>query len=96
MTQHRTPGLLALAAAALLLGGNAASAQVSMTDPDAPVACGAFARAGHGAWTATAPTVLNFDTGMSLAVRPGQTFQPNQTAGGVEVSAVLDRHCGNL
>jgi hypothetical protein len=89
---------LALTAAALLLGSAAAPAvaQVSMTDPDAPVACQAFQRWGAGDWTATAPTTLNFDNGMSLRVVPGETFVPGGTRGGVEVTATLDRNCGNL
>jgi hypothetical protein len=85
--------------AALLLAGSGVipvHAQLSMTDPDAAVACHAFERWGGGAWMATAPTMLNFTNGMSLAVRPGETFAPNRTVGGVEVSAVLDRHCGNI
>lgn len=68
-----------LAAAVLLLGFGAAapvSAQVSMTDPDGPVACSAFERVPGGAWTATASTMLNFDNGTSVAVRPGQSFVP--------------------
>jgi hypothetical protein len=90
--------LLGLTAGVLLAGSAAIPihAQVSMTDPDAAVACQAFTRWGGGAWSATAPTMLNFDTGVSLAVRPGETFAPNHTVGGVEVSAVLDRHCGNI
>lgn len=87
-----------LAAAALLLIGAAAPvyAQVSMTDPDAAVACGAFQRFGNGSWTATSPTSLDYDNGMSLAVRPGETFTPNATVGGIEVTSTLDRHCGNM
>ena len=98
MTQTRHIVLGAVAAAALFLSvGSAAPvfAQVSMTDPDAAVACGAFQRSGHGAWTAVAPTTLGFDNGMVLRIAPGQSFAPNRTVGGVEVTAVLDRHCGN-
>ena len=90
---------LNLAAAALLLTGFAAApvyAQVSMTDPDAAVACGAFQRWGGGSWTATSPTTLDYNNGMSLSVAPGETFAPNQTVGGVEVTSTLDRHCGNM
>jgi hypothetical protein len=90
---------LNVAAATLLLTGVAAApvyAQVSMTDPDAAVACGAFARFGGGSWTATSSTTLNYDNGMSLAIRPGETFTPNATVGGVEVTSTLDRHCGNM
>ena len=88
-----------LAAAALLLTGVAAApvyAQVSMTDPDASVACGAFQRSGAGAWTAVAPATLDYNNGMSLNVAPGEMFAPNQTIGGVEVTSTLDRHCGNF
>lgn len=86
------------AAALLLIGGVAAPvyAQVSMTDPDAAVACGAFQRFGGGSWTATSPTSLDYDNGMSIAVRPGETFTPNATVGGIEVTSTLDRHCGNM
>ena len=94
---NRIPGLFI--AATLLLGSAAAvpaMAQVSMTNPDAAVACGAFQRFGGGAWSAIAPTTLNFDNGMSVSVRPGQSFAPGSTVGGVEVTATLDRHCGNL
>ncbi len=92
------PLRLTLSAAALLLAGGAAPvfAQVGMTDPDAAVACGAFERFPGGTWTATAPTTLNYDSGMSLSVQPGETFAPNQTVGGVEITSTLDRHCGNM
>lgn len=90
---------LNLAAATLLLTGAVAApvyAQVSMTDPDAAVACGAFQRWGGGSWTAVSPTTLDYNNGMSLAVNPGQTFAPNATVGGIEVTSTLDRHCGNM
>jgi hypothetical protein len=90
------PVRLAAAAAALLLTGAPVYAQVSMTDPDAAVACQAFQRVGNGAWTATAPTTLSYNNGMSLAVRPGETFYPSRPVGGIEVTATIDRHCGNL
>ncbi len=90
---------LNLAAGALLTIGAAAvpaHAQVSMTDPDAAVACGAFQRYGSGSWTAVSPTTLNYDNGMSIAIRPGETFTPNATVGGFEVTSTLARHCGNM
>ena len=89
-----------LGAVAVLLAVAASAtpslAQVSMTDPDAAVACGAFQRRGGGSWTATAPTMLSYDNGMTVNIAPGESFLPNQTVGGVEVTATLDRHCGNL
>jgi hypothetical protein len=89
---------LSLAAALLATAGATAPvyAQAGMTDPDAAVACGAFQRFGGGSWAATAPTTLNYDNGMSLSVAPGETFAPDQTVGGIEVTSTLDRHCGNL
>lgn len=87
-------------AAASLLATAAATlpthAAPSVTDLDAAVACQAFERWGNGAWTATAPTSLSFTNGTSLSVTPGETFATGGTTGGVEVTAVLDRHCGNL
>ena len=93
----RNPLSVGLAAAVLFLGAGIVPghAQAGMTDPDAAVACRAFERTGGGAWTATAPSTLAFDNGMSMHVSRGQSFAPNQTFGGVEVSAVLDRNCGN-
>jgi hypothetical protein len=88
-----------IAAAALLLSAVAtapAYAAPGVTEPDAAVACQAFQRSGNGGWTATAPTVLNFTNGTSLAISPGATFAAGNTIGGIEVTAVLDRHCGNL
>jgi len=97
MKQSRSIPRTGLAAAVLLLAAGAAPvcAQVSMTDPDAAVACGAFQRFGAGAWTATAPTSLAFDNGTVLNIAPGQTFLPSQTVGGIKVTSTLDRHCGN-
>ena len=86
------------AAVVLAIAGftGSARAQVGITDPDAAVACGAFQRWGGGAWTAMGPTILDYDNGMSLAVAAGETFIPGSTIGGVEVTATLNRHCGNL
>src|SRR5437868_10746708 len=69
------------AAAALLLSAGVAAplyAQVSMSDPDAAVACGAFQRWGAGGWTALAPTTLAYDNGTVLNIGPGQSFAPSQ------------------
>jgi hypothetical protein len=79
----------------LAAGGVPVYAQIGMTDPDAGVVCGAFARAPGGVWTATAPTTLNYTNGMVLNIAPGEMFAPNRTIGGVEVSSTLDRHCSN-
>lgn len=99
--KHRRNSLcagIAAAAALLLTAGAVSTAQAAagMTDPDAYVSCGAFARSGHGAWIATAPTTLSYNNGMTIPISPGQSFAPNQTVGGVEVTSTLDRQCGNM
>jgi hypothetical protein len=62
--------------------------------PDGPVACDAFQRSGHGAWTVLRQATL-YPNGVPLMLAPGQTFAPNQTFSGFEVTAILDRNCGN-
>ena len=99
MGHYRSSLCAGVAAASLLLATglvSAAQAAGGMTDPDASVTCGAFARTGHGNWTATAPSVLAYNNGMTIPIAPGQSFAPNQTVGGVEVTSTLDRQCGNL
>jgi hypothetical protein len=32
---------------------------------------------------------------VALGLSPGETFAPNQLADGIEITAVLDRNCGN-
>ena len=84
----------AIAGAALLLAAGPGLAQTGMTDYDASVQCSAFQRSGHGAWTAVAPVTLDFGN-FAIPIAPGRTFSPGSTTHGVEITAVLDRHCGN-
>lgn len=62
--------------------------------PDGPVACDAFQRSGHGAWMVLRQATI-CPNGVPLRLAPGQTFAPNQTFGGFEMTAILDRNCGN-
>jgi hypothetical protein len=62
--------------------------------PDGRVACDAFQRRGYGSWTVLRPTTI-YPGGVALNLAPGQTFAPNQTVDGFEVTAILDRNCGN-
>jgi hypothetical protein len=90
---------LFVAAAALLLAGAAVpvQAQMSVNDVDATgVNCGAFQRWGAGGWTVTSPTSMALDNGGAIALRPGMSFGPGTTQGGVAIPVILDRHCGNL
>jgi hypothetical protein len=36
-----------------------------------------------------------YPQGVAMSFAPGQTFTPNQLVDGIEVTAVLDRNCGN-
>ena len=89
----------ALAAAALLAAGLAAGpvqAQVSAMDFDGNPNCSAFQRWGFGGWTATSPTSMAIDNGVTLSFRPGDSMGAGSTIGGIAVPIILDRHCGNL
>jgi hypothetical protein len=71
-----------------------AMAQGTNSLPDGPVACNAFQRVGNGSWTVLRPETL-YPNGVSLGLAAGQTFAPNQMYEGFEVTAILDRNCGN-
>jgi hypothetical protein len=71
-----------------------AMAQAASSLPDGPVACDAFQRVGNGSWTVLRPETL-YPQGVPLSLAAGQTFAPNQMYDGFEVTAILDRNCGN-
>ena len=86
-----------IAAAALLVSGGVldlAKAQGVNSLPDGPVACDAFQRSGHGSWTVLRPATL-YPNGVPLSLVAGQTFAPNQMFQSFDVTAILDRSCGN-
>ena len=55
---------------------------------------GDFQRGPEGSWTVVRPTTISPE-GVQLNLAPGQTFAKNQFVGGIEVTTVLDRNCGN-
>jgi hypothetical protein len=71
-----------------------AMAQGTNSLPDGPVACDAFQRVGNGSWTVLRPETL-YPSRVPLSLSAGQTFAPNQIYEGFEVTAILDRDCGN-
>jgi len=71
-----------------------AIAQTVASRPDGPVACDAFQRVGNGSWAVLRPATI-YPEGVALGLSPGETFAPNQLADGIEITAVLDRNCGN-
>jgi hypothetical protein len=79
---------------ALCAAPAAVRAQAVNSRPDGPIACSDFQRGGHGSWTVLAPTTIR-PQGVALSLSPGQTFAPNQIYDGFEVTAILDRNCGN-
>ncbi|HYZ39665.1 MAG TPA: hypothetical protein VE687_03460 [Stellaceae bacterium] len=74
------------------VGAHQAAAQASL--PDGPIACDAFQRGPNGSWTVLQPATIS-PNGVSLNLVPGETFAENQFLGGIEVTNVLDRNCGN-
>lgn len=88
----RTASVAAAALVAGIFSAHAGMAQVSM--PDGPVACHDFARNNVGDWVVTRPTTIS-QHGMRLNLAPGQAFMPSELVNGVEVTALLDRNCGN-
>jgi hypothetical protein len=96
MTHHKLAILVA--ATALVFGAatpGLAIAQPVTSLPDGPVACTAFQRSANGSWTVLRQTMLH-PNDVPLSLAPGQTFAPNQTFDGFEVTAILDRNCGNM
>ena len=90
---------LRTAITAAVLGFGWAIPQLAMAQdtnnlPDGPVACDAFQRVGNGSWTVLRPETLH-PRGVPLSLAAGQTFAPNQIYEGFEVTAILDRNCGN-
>jgi len=87
---------LAAAAVALFFGcawPHPGMAQ-SVSRSDGPIACGDFQRGPEGSWTVLRPTTMS-PQGAQLNLAPGQTFAKNQFVGGIEMTTVLDRNCGN-
>ena len=73
---------------------NLSMAQSVNSLPDGPVACAAFQRGEHGSWTVLRPATI-YPDGVPLSLAHGQIFAPNQMFDGFEISAILDRSCGN-
>src|ERR1700739_1769998 len=87
---------LAAAAAALFLGCISAHPGMAqgVSRSDGPIACGDFQRGPNGSWTVLRPTTI-IPQGVQLNLAPGHSFAKNQFVGGIEVTTVLDRNCGN-
>lgn len=97
MTYHDNEFRNLIAGAALFLScasPHLAMAQSVNSEPDGPVACSAFQRGGNGSWTVLRPATI-YPQGVPLGLEAGQTFAPNQMFDGFEVTAILDRNCGN-
>jgi hypothetical protein len=92
--EKKTGISLAATAAMLFLGAWAQPVLAQESLPDGPVACDAFQRGPNGSWTAVRPATIS-PNGVRLHLAPGQTFAKNQFIGGIEVTTVLDRNCGN-
>jgi hypothetical protein len=78
----------AMATALLLLSAGPCLAQ------RAPVPCSAFSRSTSGGWRVLAPVMLDFGNRL-YSPTVGTIFAAGSIQNGVEMSEVLDRHCGN-
>lgn len=58
------------------------------------VPCSAFSRGAYGAWTVLAPVMLDFGDRL-YSPMVGTTFIAGSIHNGIELSNVLERHCGN-
>lgn len=88
--------LAAAAAVILVLAGwpLSGAAQPVNSLPDGPIDCAAFHRSADGSWTVLRAAAIH-PQGASLNLASGQTFAPNQMVQGFEITAILDRNCGN-
>lgn len=97
MTDRKDKALVSMGAAAMLLLGCAwplAATAASVNSADGAISCNDFRRDANGAWTVLRPTTIA-PQGVVISLSPGQTFAKNQWLGGIEVTTVLDRNCGN-
>jgi hypothetical protein len=90
----RAAMIAAVGLSASLLWARPGLAQMRISMPDGPIACQDFTRNGYGDWKVLRPTTISPE-GRVMHLVPGQTFMPSQLVNGVEVTAVLDRNCGN-
>jgi hypothetical protein len=96
MTHSKLGALIVATALAFGLGSpGSVLAQGVNSLPDGAVAWAAFQRSGNGSWTVLRPTTL-YPDGVPLSLAPGQTFAPNEMFDCFEVTAILDRNCGNM
>jgi hypothetical protein len=94
--RHKRARFPVIAAAGMLAGlAWAGPALAQVNRPDGPIACRDFARNGYGDWTVVRPTTIS-PRGARMHFVAGQTFMPSEMVNGVEVTAVLDRNCGNM
>lgn len=94
---HSIPFPLAAATVAIFAWcawPHAGRAQPVNSLPDGPIDCAAFHRSADGSWTVLRAAAIH-PRGASLNLASGQTFAPNQMVQGFEITAILDRNCGN-
>jgi hypothetical protein len=58
-----------------------------------PVACDAFQRQPLGAWTVLRETTIAPE-GVTIDVPAGRTFSAGETFDDVDITAILERYCG--
>ena len=93
---NKIRGSLTAAAAALFFGCLLAHPGLAqnVARSDGPISCGDFQRGSNGSWTVLRPTTMKSPR-CPGEPDAGATFAKNQFVGGIEVTTVLDRNCGN-
>jgi hypothetical protein len=86
------PFVSATAAALLLAAGAATPALAHAGDP--VLSCPDFVRSPGGGWRVLAPVMLQFGDRL-YSPTVGTVFTAGSIQGGIEMSDVLDRECGN-
>jgi hypothetical protein len=97
MTYRNDKRLLSIGAAAILLLAGAwplTATAATINLADGPINCNDFRRGSDGSWTVLRPTTIE-PQGAAMSLAPGQTFAKNQWVGGIDLTTVLDRNCGN-
>jgi hypothetical protein len=83
-----------MAASAVALLSVAATHPMVAEAANGPMPCSAFQRTAYGGWRVLAPVTLDLG-GRLYSPIVGTTFAAGATQHGIEMTGLLDQHCGN-
>ena len=93
-SRNRPSPIGAATAAAVLMLSALASSPVQARAGDPSMPCSAFSRSAGGGWRVLAPVMLDLG-GRIYSPTVGTIFPAGTMQGGIEMSNLLDRECGN-